>query len=124
MGGHKLGSRQWGTPKNPLAEATTRVELTVAGVQRKTVSPFTGLFKKAQHDLEGPNIISFGYLRDSGVRPKKRLRCLSRRSNTRRRPAATVATPSDSKTCPDCAEEVKSAARVCPFCGHRFAEQG
>jgi hypothetical protein len=24
------------------------------------------------------------------------------------------------KTCPDCAERVKQAARVCRFCGHRF----
>ena len=27
----------------------------------------------------------------------------------------------DTKTCPDCAEEVKAAARVCRFCGYRFA---
>jgi len=26
------------------------------------------------------------------------------------------------KICPDCAEEVKAAARVCRFCGYRFAE--
>ncbi|MGD0714680.1 MAG: zinc ribbon domain-containing protein [Gaiellaceae bacterium] len=26
------------------------------------------------------------------------------------------------KTCPDCAETVKAAARVCRFCGHRFDE--
>ena len=26
------------------------------------------------------------------------------------------------KTCPDCAEEVKEAARVCRFCGYRFDE--
>jgi hypothetical protein len=27
---------------------------------------------------------------------------------------------SDAKVCPDCAEEVKAAARVCRFCGYRF----
>lgn len=26
----------------------------------------------------------------------------------------------ESKTCPDCAETVKGAAKVCRFCGHRF----
>jgi hypothetical protein len=26
------------------------------------------------------------------------------------------------KVCPDCAEDVKAAARVCRFCGHRFAD--
>ncbi len=26
------------------------------------------------------------------------------------------------KTCPDCAEEVKEAARICRFCGYRFEE--
>lgn len=27
------------------------------------------------------------------------------------------------KTCPECAESVKAAARVCRFCGHRFEKQ-
>jgi Uncharacterised protein family UPF0547 len=26
----------------------------------------------------------------------------------------------DTKTCPECAEEVKAAAHVCRFCGYRF----
>ncbi|RKF23092.1 zinc ribbon domain-containing protein [Altericroceibacterium spongiae] len=30
----------------------------------------------------------------------------------------------DEKTCPDCAENVKSAAKICRFCGHKFAEPG
>lgn len=29
---------------------------------------------------------------------------------------------SDSKTCPMCAEDVKAAAMICRFCGHRFGE--
>lgn len=31
-----------------------------------------------------------------------------------------AAVSTDSKTCPDCAEHVKAAARICRFCGHRF----
>jgi hypothetical protein len=32
-------------------------------------------------------------------------------------------TVSGTKACPDCAEEVRSAARKCRFCGHMFSEQ-
>ncbi len=33
----------------------------------------------------------------------------------------SIATPAqDIKVCPDCAETVQAAARVCRFCGHRF----
>lgn len=28
----------------------------------------------------------------------------------------------DEKTCPDCAETIKAAAKVCRYCGHRFEE--
>lgn len=31
-----------------------------------------------------------------------------------------VAVAEGTKTCPECAEEVKAAANVCRFCGHRF----
>jgi hypothetical protein len=33
------------------------------------------------------------------------------------------APPAGTKTCPMCAEDVKAAALVCRFCGHRFDEQ-
>ena len=32
--------------------------------------------------------------------------------------------PSDSMTCPRCAETIKAAAQVCRFCGHRFDDHG
>lgn len=33
-----------------------------------------------------------------------------------------VSLTDDTKDCPDCAETVKSAAKVCRFCGHKFKE--
>ena len=30
--------------------------------------------------------------------------------------------PVETKVCPDCAEEIKAAAEICRFCGHRFEE--
>jgi hypothetical protein len=35
-------------------------------------------------------------------------------------PGAAPAGDDDTKTCPDCAEQVKAAARVCRYCGYRF----
>ena len=38
-------------------------------------------------------------------------------------PAPTVS-PADTKRCPDCAEEILAAARVCKHCRYRFDEPG
>jgi len=35
-------------------------------------------------------------------------------------PASATLAPGDEKTCPQCAEHVKRAAKVCRFCGHQF----
>lgn len=37
--------------------------------------------------------------------------------------SAAGSTSAAEKVCPDCAETIKSAARVCRFCGYRFDEQ-
>ena len=39
-------------------------------------------------------------------------------------PGATPAADEETKVCPDCAERVKAAARVCRYCGYRFDEPG
>jgi len=33
-----------------------------------------------------------------------------------------VRTPPPTKTCPECAEQVKARARICRFCNHRFPD--
>ncbi len=39
---------------------------------------------------------------------------------TQKKGQSSHATTSDTKVCPECAEEVKSAAKKCRFCGHLF----
>jgi len=36
-------------------------------------------------------------------------------------PQSVPAIAADEKTCPQCAERIKAAAKVCRFCGHKFA---
>ena len=53
-------------------------------------------------------IVSFRII--AGVARREKLR------EEERQAAALV------KTCPQCAEEVKAAAKICLHCGHRFAD--
>jgi len=53
----------------------------------------------------------------SGLRPPSTLDRLLGRGWTQPKDTAR-------KTCPECAEQVKAAARVCRFCGHRFDAEG
>jgi hypothetical protein len=39
-------------------------------------------------------------------------------------PGGTTGSDEETKTCPDCAEQVKVAARVCRYCGYRFDGSG
>jgi|SRR5581483_3009976 len=55
--------------------------------------------------------------------------CAAARANPRQRfgfwirsERPPIGRSDDVKVCPDCAEKVKAAARVCRFCGYRFDE--
>ena len=58
--------------------------------------------------------------------------CAAARSNPKQRVSLWAlsrarsgnAPPGEVKICPDCAEEVKAAARVCRFCGYRWPTRG
>jgi hypothetical protein len=39
-------------------------------------------------------------------------------------PGAPATAGEDTKTCPDCAETIKAAAKVCRYCGYRFDQPG
>ncbi len=57
----------------------------------------------------------------------RRLRAASGRdtmgsAGTRASPRVGRSLPGDTKVCPDCAETVKAAARVCRYCQHVFAD--
>jgi hypothetical protein len=55
------------------------------------------------------------YCAAARANPKQRFSLLTRSRNQ------SADTPLEEvKICPDCAEEVKAAARVCRFCGYRF----
>ncbi|MGO4339011.1 zinc ribbon domain-containing protein [Labrys sp. KB_33_2] len=42
-------------------------------------------------------------------------------TDRRRREAILSDLQTDTKVCPDCAETIRAAAKVCRFCGHRLA---
>jgi hypothetical protein len=78
-----------------------------------------GRLGEVEHELESPNIITFGYL---GKQRKATEEAVAMLESMAHKTRPVVESGDASKVCPECAETVKAAARVCRFCGNRFAE--
>jgi hypothetical protein len=96
-----------------IAGARARKAAELAGTRALAVELRDGGEGRVQEDARSLAIYCDSALNqiESGVRERSPLmRMLSREPRT---PAL--------KICPDCAESVQQAARICRFCGHEFA---
>jgi hypothetical protein len=135
---HPFGSEKWIKYGQALAEAAERDLIARLQVDRLRQGGDEGW---VQNQLEGIEAFTWGYnegwnsfIKENLVTWPQPVKKPVDRDQVRAdpRPPAPPAvpisttvppsTPAEFKTCPDCAEQVRFAARKCRFCGFQFAE--